>query len=187
MKIVVNYDLIERIAEAKANPKFTLIRKQVKYYGVLFGFYVTFDFYVRNKEFLGALENSALSAILVGIIWNIIPGFSSIKETRERTTSEQLEAQRDLRNLISQMADRGVNTDLDLLYEAKEYKTEYKIVEEDEKKYDLEEKYIMLPTETFTGDIKDISLLQEHIMGSKEYILSLGSPKEVKQPKFAFR
>ena len=43
----------------------------------------------------------------------------------------------------------------------------------------------MVPSYTFNGDIKDTSVLQEHIIGSKEYVLSLGSPKKVWKPAYS--
>lgn len=36
-----------------------------------------------------------------------------------------------------------------------------------------EETYILVPSYTFNGDIKDTSILQEHRIESKEYVLSL--------------
>ena len=35
----------------------------------------------------------------------------------------------------------------------------------------------MIPSETMDGDIKETSVLQEHIIGSFDYVLSFGSPE----------
>ena len=40
----------------------------------------------------------------------------------------------------------------------------------------LESKYILVPTYDFNGHIKDTSILQEHVVGSDDYVLSFGSP-----------
>lgn len=48
-----------------------------------------------------------------------------------------------------------------------------------------EEKYILVPSYTYNGDTKDTSVLQGHIVGSKQYVLSLGSPKKVFKPSYS--
>lgn len=77
-----------------------------------------------------------------------------------------------------------VSTDAELLMESTEYHREYKLVlNENKLPQILQSKYIMIPTFD-DGQIKDESIVQEHIIGSKEYVLSKGSP--VKQYKLSF-
>lgn len=88
-------------------------------------------------------------------------------------------ASNNLHSLVQQLDDLHVSTDYDLLLKSEVYLKKHKI-ELNEKKIPLivEEKYILVPTYNYNGDIKDTSILQEHIVGSKEYVLSLGSPKK---------
>jgi len=44
----------------------------------------------------------------------------------------------------------------------------------------MEKKYINVPVYDSIGDIKTVSIEQEHIIGSKQYVLSLGSPNQVR-------
>ena len=84
-----------------------------------------------------------------------------------------------LNTLVSQLNDLNVNTDYDLLLQSEHYETKYKIkLNEKKLPYLLESKYIMVPTYSYSGEIKDTSILQEHVVGSKEYVLSLGSPQK---------
>lgn len=46
----------------------------------------------------------------------------------------------------------------------------------------IESKYILVPTNNNMGDV---SILQEHVVGSQEYVLSLGSSKKALQPVFS--
>ena len=48
----------------------------------------------------------------------------------------------------------------------------------------MEEKYILVPTNDFNNNIKNVSIKQEHIIGSTDYVLSIGSPK--KELKLAY-
>ncbi len=48
----------------------------------------------------------------------------------------------------------------------------------------MEKKYILVPTYDYLGEIQSTSILQEHVVGSKIYVLSLGS--EAKEYRFAY-
>ena len=48
----------------------------------------------------------------------------------------------------------------------------------------MESKYILVPTYDFNNNIKNTSILQEHIVGTDKYVLSIGSPK--KELKLAY-
>lgn len=75
------------------------------------------------------------------------------------------------------LKDIDVNTTGDLLLDSYKYKTEYEIKRNEKNLPILEQrKYIMVPTKDTNGEV---SLLQEHIIGTGDYSLSYGSPKKV--------
>lgn len=95
------------------------------------------------------------------------------------------QASDDLKKLVSQLKKLHVNTDYDLLLQSELYKKKYNIkLNENKIPCFLEQKYVLVPTYNYNGDIKETSILQEHVVGFKEYVLSIGSPKPVF--KFAY-
>lgn len=87
---------------------------------------------------------------------------------------------RSLKKLVSQLENLNISTSYDLLLQSEVYHKKYKIeVNKEQLPHLAESKYIFVPSYTYSGDKQDTSILQEHIVGSKEYILSLGSPKKV--------
>lgn len=88
-----------------------------------------------------------------------------------------------LLNLLSfQLEELHVNTTYDLLLDSEESERKYRIKLNEKKIPTLvEEKYILVPTKTYTNDIKKTSLLQEHVVGSNKWTLSLGSPSKQKK------
>ena len=87
--------------------------------------------------------------------------------------------------MARQLNDLNVKTDYELLLESELYKKEYKIqVNEKKLPYIAESKYIMVPTHSFNGNMTETSILQEHVVGSKKYVLSLGSPKKEFTPNY---
>ena len=84
-----------------------------------------------------------------------------------------------LKGLVPKLNDLNISTDYDLLLQSDLYNKKYKIeVNEKQLPNLVESKYILVPTYNFNGDVKDTSVLQEHVVGSKQYVLSLGSPKQ---------
>ena len=76
-----------------------------------------------------------------------------------------------------------INTRYELLQEAYLYKTSYKINKNLKNMPILiQNKYLMLPVNTKE---EEISLVQEHIVGTNNYYLSYGSPDKKKVLKLA--
>ena len=84
-----------------------------------------------------------------------------------------------LKKLVSKLNDINIATDYDLLKQSELYERKYKI-EFNESKIPIimENKYVLVPSYNYKGDVKDTSILQEHFVGSKDYILSVGSPSK---------
>lgn len=77
----------------------------------------------------------------------------------------------------------NVSTSDKLLKEADCYHRVYNLKFNKEKTLQvIESKYILVPAYNAIGDITNVSILQEHVVGSNEYVLSLGTPKKVLVP-----
>ena len=165
MKININYDLLDRIATAK-----TGMRLMNKNRANLFSMCLTFPLIVlTEKNILDILKRIvSLSAINYSLGFSMDLLFSSMNKDL---------AKKWLENLAIMLKDIDVNTTGDLLLDSYKYKTEYEIKRNEKNLPILEQrKYIMVPTEDANGEV---SLLQEHIIGTKDYSLSYGSPKKV--------
>ena len=91
-----------------------------------------------------------------------------------------------LKRLVSILKELNVDTTYELLKKSECYHKIYNL-KLNEKKIPqiIESKYILLPSYDYKGDITNTSLLQEHVVGSKTYVLSLGKPSK-KVVKFAY-
>ena len=87
----------------------------------------------------------------------------------------------DIKRLAIQLKDLNISTGKELLMDSYVYEKEYKLVNKEDsiipKIY--QKKYIMIPVYD-DGEIKEVSLLQEHIIGSKYYVISYGEPTKQK-------
>ena len=85
-------------------------------------------------------------------------------------------AAKDLNILATDLEKINIYTTKEQLLQAKKYKTEHEIInDENDKKQIKQNKYILVPTK----NEGEISVLQEHIVGSEDYSLSIGEPKKV--------
>ena len=178
MKIQINYDLMDKIREAKT------------------GFNLQYNFYkpLGYTAFYTALKLSSIMVVpktveelVIDVIGafgfytliTAIPSVALLPLDRKRATES-------LKLLSSRLKDINVNTNHELLLKSYNYKTEYKVKFNDYLlPYVEQNKYISVPT-IENGEEKETSLLQEHIIGSRKYALSYGSPKEKKVLKLAY-
>jgi len=88
-------------------------------------------------------------------------------------------ASRRLKELAINLKNIYVNTDYDLLLNSELLSKNYRIhLNENNIPSLLEEKYILVPSYDFNGNTKHTSIVQEHVVGSSNYVLSIGSPKK---------
>ena len=98
----------------------------------------------------------------------------------------QMISERDLRDLLKSFKDSEINTSFDLLKKSEVYEKKYNVRLNEKKLPELvQSTYILVPTYDSFGDVKDTSVLQEHVMGDDEYILSFGKPQKVLKPSFS--
>lgn len=165
MKIVINYDLVNEIFQANTGINLKRVAGKMELYmGIIAALDLT--------EFVATQKINPMS-IVSGIIYGTIVFGGSEFATKGFNKSA---AENRLRNLASSLSKINIYTDTDSIKNAHLYKTQYKLVRDD-KTAIQQNKYIMLPT-TGTLNADEVSLLQEHIIGSGEYALSIGEPKK---------
>lgn len=178
MKIEVNYDLIDRIREAKTG--FNLQKNVYRPLG-----YTAFIAALKLSSIIvvpKTMEELVIEVIGVFGLYTLLAAIppAIFLPLSKKTAIESLKF------LSSRLKDINVNTNHELLLKSYNYKTEYKVKFNDYLlPYVEQNKYISVPT-LENGEEKETSLLQEHIIGSKKYALSYGSPKEKKVLKLAY-
>ena len=165
MKIIINYDLVNEIL--KANKGFNLKKFKTK-----FELYAGIITALNLTTLLATGEFDPTTYVSGAIYGTLVFGGSEIV-TKE---INKYEAEKRLRSLSSQLSKINIYTDADLLKEGQLYKTEYKLVKDNQPTIQ-QNKYIMIPTNG-SLNANEVSLLQEHNIGSREYILSMGEPKK---------
>lgn len=176
MKIKINYDLLERTKEA--NIGYSLVRTSKKALNLtLLATLISTPFRITRD---GLTLESTVKDFFLYLMLSIMNKSLDLIFTK----ANQEEAIKDLKKLSLLLGDLNMCTDYELLLEAYKYSTEYSL---EFNEYYLpclkEEKYIMVPVYD-NGEVKEVSLVQEHIVGKPEYTLSCGSPQ--KSLKLAF-
>ena len=170
MKIRINYDLLDKIREQNTGFSVIRTRRDNLRYTIVF---LPIDLLIASGD-----VKQVVATALVRLIWNsimfplvekcVFPGFNKNRATMQ------------LKELAILLKEQYVNTDYELLQEAYEYETNYKFILDDDKIPRLkQEKYIMVPVVDRDGE-KEVSLVQEHLIGSNDYELSYGSPSKSK-------
>ena len=174
MKLVINYDFFNAIKDV--NEGFTpmkIVRNNKKVL-VTYSFPIWFilDYSVfRNLS-------TTLKVVLLQFIAFYMGGEYIIKLLLGKDIYEEKSRER-LKILVSKLKDLNVDTDYKLLIESELQEKKYKIhLNESKIPEIIENKYILVPTYNFNGNIKHTSINQEHIVGTNEYILSIGTPKK---------
>lgn len=171
MKLVVNYDLIDSIKNVNEplNP-FKVIRNNKRVWAKFnLPVYTMFDF-CFTRDLKSVLEMLLIQFSALTIAEQVT--LSLIKVDKYKDKSEY-----DLKKLVSRLNDINVDTNYELLKESVLDSKKYNIRLNDNKIPEFfESKYILVPSFTYNGDIKDKCVLQEHKVGSSDYYLSLETP-----------
>lgn len=172
MKINVNYELISKIGEAKIGINVHRVGKKMAF---LNGVMTAVSFMITPNDPKQIAAHILYSFSLIS--------FQSLGLELAGSRRQKEEANESLKELSCKLNDINVSTNSSLLMEAESYKTKYKINFNDGiiPKV-IQNKYIMVPTR----NEGEVSLLQEHIIGTRDYDLSVGEPMKAKQYRLAF-
>ena len=180
MKIIINYDLLAKINEARTGFSFqetvkpVLIKTgfSIPFFSIIAPFFYSSPEQMMNHVYRTTCFFFFLESITYG-------GCNLILAKRIKNKAKDT-----LKRLSSLLKEINVNTNDKLILNSYKYKTEYKINKNENFKDLVQNKYIIVLV-IENGEEKEISILQEHIIGSKIYSLSLGKPQKEKVFKLA--
>lgn len=178
MKLVINYDFFNKIKDLNnSDTKFTLIKSRTKRF-------VKFELPIYTILSVCLSDNlvSTLTVLSFDYLFTLaLLNVNKIKETQSFYLERDLKKSKyKLISLVGKLNDLNISTDYELLLQSELYYKETKLTLNDYHLPDLmQKKYINVPVYDTMGDIKTVSIEQEHIIGSKQYVLSLGSPNQV--------
>ena len=174
MKIVINFDFFNAIRNVKDPLPLKIVRNETKYeYAPLIIMSLDGIFNVSLTSFPTQLLFCYSIYVTSDLIINGICKKNFDKDFYALNAMEKLRMLPVLLNTIN------VETDYNMLLSSKLYERHYKIEKcEDSILPIKEEKYIYVPSYGFDGEEKQTSILQEHSIGSKRYILSVEEPKK---------
>lgn len=173
MKININYELMNEIRTA--NTGFNLKRYAAKmgmYAGIIS---------VGNIISLSITGSIKTDGLLFGVTFPT--SYFAISELITSPINKQIACER-LEELSALLQKINIYTSPDLLKQATAYKTQYEISKEDgTSPRIIQKKYMMVPTNGLLNS-DETSLQQEHTIGSRQYVLSIGTPKESRALNF---
>lgn len=175
MKININYELMQEIDIA--NKGYSLNKcliKNTKYCLKWALFWSALNMIFSKNHNLNILENTSfmlmLCPLFVGLDFAVLPIHKEYKIQ---------DADHNLRKLVSELNILNVKTSVSLLKDAEVQETHYDIVLNDKNIPVLkQDKYILVLTFDNYGRQDVECLHQEHIIGSKDYDISVGKPQK---------
>lgn len=179
MKIVIYFDLLESIMNVNEGITPMKIIRNEKRHWLKFNLpiYSIIDF---------SFNKPSIVPLVLGLQFGFIitADLMVLKMLGNDRYKDKSELQ--LKSLSFVLNKMNIDTNYELLKGSKSDGRNYKIRLNEKKIPQLvETKYILVPTNTAMGDIKDTSIEQEHVVGSKSYVLSLGSKKKKLVPAFS--
>lgn len=165
MKIKVNYDVMNEIDIV--NKGYDL-RQNIKV--STSAFFVAF--LINSKNFASFALGLAYAFLNIPILNFLDKQIGIKKRLSEETLTE----------FTGKLKNIHVYTNIDLLQEAELIKTDYKFVRQEDGLFALkEDKYIKVPVEKYFDNQKQKIIHQEHIVGKKDYDVSVGEPSSKKK------
>ena len=173
MKIQINYDLLNKVIESK---KGFSISQITKYAGRCTAISTVID--IGFSCIMPEPAEKLIFDILFYSLFHAALGTALYKGLSELGKRK---ATRDLIVLAFKLCQLNIITNLNQIDQAYAYHTDYKIVNSKKGIPQLkQDKYIVLPVYE-NGEESEVSILQEHIIGTRKYDLSIGEPqKELK-------
>ena len=173
-EIKINFDLIHVIKEAegikKCPKEFSIVTKP-------------FVFLYPTDVFLSSINdslpvNSIITATTIATILSIGVEQLLLFLTLRKTTMELANSK--LNYLVLLLKDINIVTDTDILLNSKVYYSEYNL-KKDSPKGIIRNRYINLPSYNYKGEEVMTSIKEEHILATREYLLSIGEPQKMEE------
>ena len=173
MKITINYDFFDALLNVNSGmTPMKVIRNNKKIIGVWYLPVLTVLNYSACKNWNDVFKLLVFEfGLLVGSVmfYYITVGIDDYKN----------KSIGDLKELVYKFHDININTDYNLLKNSELIKRKYKVsIDKKNLLTVIESKYFSVPIYDFNSNIKNIGILQEHPVGTSDYVLSIGSPKK---------
>ncbi len=183
MKYIIDYDLIDKINTANGIIDMKKIMlKQLKRQLYFFSFYTGFDILSFGINDIQWKTNLLICSSFMIINSAIISALQN-----KYKDQNEFKACLELNKLAIDLGNKlNVNTNFDLLKQSELKEVDYRLMTQKGIPYIKQEKYILVPAYDGLENMKKVSILQEHEIGSKEYVLSIGSPKKALELKPVF-
>ncbi len=180
MKLLINYDFFDAVRNV--NEKTTplkVIRNEKKKYAILLPIYTSLALIAKQYSDFDTRE---IISIIIRAYGNLmaldtLAEFMFKKMSYTQTDLYARKAIARLQTLALMLDDINVKTNYDMLLASELYhKTVHLDSSESNRPILVSQKYIYVPSYGFDGEEKTTSILQEHVIGTKEYILSQDEP-----------
>ena len=184
MKLIINYDFFNAIKLLNTSEsKLTLVKCKTKYWvkkqlPILSLLDLAF-FWNDTKDFVSILLMQYIITIAYA---GLDARYNGLDFSTQR---EYNDCHKKILKLSSQLQDLNIATNYELLLQSELYYQDTHVEFNGLIPDIVSKKYINIPAYDYCGDIKDVSVEQEHIIGTKEYVLTLGSPKSVHDLSFS--
>lgn len=164
MKIVINYDLLDKIAESSKGFSLKRCVKKTLYYSAISSLvYMGISMVTGDSS-----ENMIASIISYVAFHSIVMGTF----TWALTSMTKESAAKHLNEFVSELSDSCVKTDDNAILNSYTYKSKYNINFDSIITQIEQKKYIMIPVCDEDLEDKEVSIVQRHILGSNKYVIS---------------
>lgn len=182
MKIIINYDFIKELQNAnKPFDPMKIVKNNIfTNYRLVLPLYITLDAIILARgDIQSLINNIGLQAFLLKVP-DFLAAITIYKETGY--DPYKIKAESKLLKLADEFNNINVTTDYDLLLQSVYYDHIVRInLDENKVPIITSKKYVLVPAHSYSGDIEEVSIEQEHIIGNKEYILSVGTPQKARR------
>ncbi len=177
MKLLINYDFFDAVRNV--NEPLTpmkIIRNNRFQYAVYCPIWFSLGYFCWKYDIMTNIQHVL---VLTGIVTSADIFSDYVMKKKFNVDIYADEASNKLKKLSTMLADINVKTTYDMLLQSELYEHKYKVEKNEDKLPSLkEEKYIYVPSYGFDGEEKETSVLQEHNIGSRTYMLSVGEPEK---------
>ena len=168
MKIIINYDLIDKAQESKTGFSLNKYKRSVGICTGIISGATSVTVFTGAQSMFEYLAHCGYAFAYYLLYFR----FSQLASKESNISNSE----KCLGELVSKLDKIFVRTDVELLQDAYCYETEYEINNSFLPRV-MQKKYINVPVYN-DWDNNERSLVQEHIIGSKEYFLSYGEPEK---------
>lgn len=189
IKLEVNFDLIDKAYEAQGKYKVRRWFRENKIYNI----FASFIPITHLALTLGGLESPEVALIRTATstsinygIWAVLDKTLETIRTKATGISPRHKAWIELIVLTEVLRrEMNINTSVEDIMNAEVYQKNYKLAT-DGRVGILRERFIDLPITNALGNEDVTSVKEEHLIGSKKYVLTLDKPVEQKEYKLAY-